>query len=85
MSEFMKQYKARLDEAAKKETEKQELLKTLKKLTISAKATLDCFKHIHNYVETYDSNDLYTAYQFIRCQLDQIKRHISKIEATIDE
>ena len=81
----MKEYKKRLDAACAKETEKQELLKTLKKLTILAKATLDCFNHIHDYVETYDSNDLYTAYQFIRCQLDQSKRHINKIKELIND
>lgn len=80
----MREYKKRLDAACAKETEKQELLKTLKKLTILAQATFDCFKHIHNYVETYDSNDLYTAYLFIKSQLDQSKRHINKIEELIN-
>lgn len=66
------------------ETDKQELLKTLKKLTILAQATLDCFNHIHNYVETYDGYDFYTAYLFIKSQLDQSKRHINKIEELIN-
>ena len=65
------------------EMDKQELVKELKKLIIEANAMLNCFKHIHDYVETYDGYDFYTAYQFIRCQLDQSKRHINKIEELI--
>ena len=81
----MKEYKKRLDAACAKENEKQELLKTLKKLTVSAKATLDCINHIYNYVETYDSYDLDTAFDFIKSQLEQSKLHIRAIEKVIDD
>lgn len=85
MSDFTKDYKKRLDAAVAKERQKQELLKTLKKLTVSAKATLDCITHIHNSVETYDSYDLDTAFDFIKSQLEQSKLHIRAIEKVIDD
>lgn len=85
MSDFMREYKKRLDASAKKETKKQELLKTLRKLTVSAKATLDCVIHIHNYVETYDSYDLDTASDFIKSQLEASKYHIRAIEKVIND
>lgn len=66
------------------ETDKQELLKELKRLIIESKAMLNCFNHIRDYVETYDGYDFYTAYLFIKSQLDQSKRHINKIEELIN-
>lgn len=73
------------DVACAKDAQNQDLLKTLRKLTVSAKATLDCIIHIHNYVETYDSYDLDTAFDFIKSQLDQSKLHIRAIEKVIDD
>lgn len=67
------------------EMEKQELVKEIKRLIIEAKATLDCFNHIRDYVETYDGCDFYTASLFIKSQLDQSKRHINKIEGLIND
>ena len=73
------------NEAAMRETERRELVKKLKRLLASSNALFNCVIHINNYVETYDEYDLGTAYQFMKSQLDQIKRHISKIEATIGD
>lgn len=66
------------------EMDKQELVKELKRLIIETNAMLNGFKHIHDYVETYDGYDFYTAYLFIKSQLDQSKRHINKIEELIN-